>query len=311
MTEPAEPFDDAGGANPFDVGLPMAPPPASRPRPRSAPPASSPPSERASEAGSEWSSWLVDPVKHTPRPSQPSHHQSTTVDEAATGRHDRGCFDVDANPSGSLVDRSGPSPGPAMRARARARADAGVSSSWWISAVIGIGVAIGIAAVVLVLVNQPSSSSRARTASASRAHPVPPDPQTAALATPGCVQQPDPTAPAPVSGTGAGDTRSAAGVVLAFEWAYYSARSGQAARSLATSEASVPDAGAIQRGIDRVPAGTRYCVQITPEQTQSGTVRVALTEQYPGGDPQTFTQRITTRTTSGGWRITGIAAQDP
>ncbi|MFB8276809.1 hypothetical protein ACFC77_14765, partial [Nocardia colli] len=67
----------------------------------------------------------------------------------------------------------------------------------------------------------------------------------------------------------------------------------------------------IQRGINQIPVGTRYCVQIT--RTRDGDDGLAhwevqLTQQYPGEQPKTFTQLITTRTVAARTLITAIAS---
>ncbi len=127
----------------------------------------------------------------------------------------------------------------------------------------------------------------------------------------GCIEQVSGDA---VSGSGVGDLRSGPGVILAFEHAYFVARSGHTARSLTTADAAVPAAEVIQLGIDSTPVGTRYCVQISPAAGigTEGHERVwwvALTIQYPAQAPTAArVQQITTEDRDGRAFITGIAA---
>ncbi|MBC7301291.1 MAG: hypothetical protein H5T78_10070, partial [Nocardia sp.] len=62
-----------------------------------------------------------------------------------------------------------------------------------------------------------------------------------------------------VRGNGAGGTESGIAAILAFQYAYYVARSGDEARTLLTADAAAPSAAAIQAGIDSTPVGTTHC----------------------------------------------------
>lgn len=105
----------------------------------------------------------------------------------------------------------------------------------------------------------------------------------------------------------AGGTASGPDAVLAFQHAYYVARSGELARSVVTSDAAVSPAAVIQRGIDSIPMGTTHCVRITTVAENRYTVEV--TEFPPAGAPATYTKQ-SVRTARVGDRtlITGIAA---
>jgi hypothetical protein len=128
------------------------------------------------------------------------------------------------------------------------------------------------------------------------------------VATPGCVQH---AGADYTSGTGAGGTSDGPEVILAFERAYYVQRSGSAARALTSTDSSMPSAVDIQRGIDAVPVGTRYCVRITPAQAGAGAVwAVDLTEQWPGAAPAIYHQSITTTVSTGRTLIAAVAADD-
>jgi len=116
-----------------------------------------------------------------------------------------------------------------------------------------------------------------------------------------------------LSGTGRGDTRSGPGAIFAFEYAYYQQRSGQAARRVVASDAAVPSAEDIQTGIDHLPVGTRFCVQIDPAPVAADPTHqrwaVTLTQQLPGQPAEANIQHITTtRDATGRTVITAITA---
>lgn len=94
-----------------------------------------------------------------------------------------------------------------------------------------------------------------------------------------------------VTGSGSGDTESVAGVIFAFEHAYYSSRDAEKALDLTSDDSTLVDANALQEGIDSVPAETEHCVSIT---TDGGTADVEITEARPSQAPETFVQEITT-----------------
>ena len=101
--------------------------------------------------------------------------------------------------------------------------------------------------------------------------------------------------------TDPGDQTSGAGVIAAFEHAYYVARSGTVVRELTTPDTSLPAKEKIQAGIDTVPTGTTHCVRITP--IAAGIYSVALTEMRPGQPPTQFPQTITTKELGGRWFV--------
>lgn len=119
----------------------------------------------------------------------------------------------------------------------------------------------------------------------------------------------DVTPPAPVAAetdatacrTDPGDQKSGAGVIAAFEHAYYVTRSGTAVRALTTPDTSLPAQEKIQAGIDTVPSGTTYCVRSTP--IAAGIYSVALTEMRPGQPPAQFPQTITAKELDGRWFV--------
>ncbi|WP_032367924.1 hypothetical protein [Rhodococcoides fascians] len=122
------------------------------------------------------------------------------------------------------------------------------------------------------------------------------EPTTTATATP--------TAEASLGGDCAaerGDQKSGAGVIRAFQYAYYIRRDGAAARALATPTSSVLDAAGLQQNIDAVPAGATYCLAITDV---DATIHLArMTVLQPGQPPNSFTQTITTENLDGTWFV--------
>ncbi|WP_446222914.1 hypothetical protein ACTWPB_24660 [Nocardia sp. IBHARD005] len=103
-------------------------------------------------------------------------------------------------------------------------------------------------------------------------------------------------------GRGPGDNSSGPGVILGFEYAFYTDRNGEKARSYVAPEAdTVGSAPIIQGGIDKyVPLGTTYCAQIN--QIGPDSYELDLTERRPGGtsaDDLLYTQLITTTVRDG------------
>ncbi len=97
-----------------------------------------------------------------------------------------------------------------------------------------------------------------------------------------------------------GDQRSGAGVIAAWNYAYYVRRDAVAARALATSNSSVVPAEQLQPFIDDIPVGTNYCVRtkaLSPD-----VYLVDLSELRPDG-VQRITQTVTTAQIDGKWFV--------
>ncbi|MFF7941623.1 hypothetical protein ACFZC5_18070 [Nocardia gamkensis] len=101
----------------------------------------------------------------------------------------------------------------------------------------------------------------------------------------------------------AGDTRSVAGVIAAFEHAYYVQRSADAAMRFVAPEAGLV-AEALAAGIASIPAGTTHCVAITPITDSAAEVHVV--QQHPDGQRVDYLQLINVRHDSVGVVITNI-----
>ncbi|MTE15258.1 serine/threonine-protein kinase [Nocardia aurantiaca] len=130
----------------------------------------------------------------------------------------------------------------------------------------------------------------------------------AGLAADGCQSRRTPDG---VTGTDPGGIASGPDAILAFEYAYYVLRSGIVAREFVAGDAAnVADSAKIQSGIDSLPIGTRYCVQVSriaAADDDHWAVKVA--QQRPGELQDVFTQTVTTRTVGSRTLITSIVEE--
>ncbi|WP_431950640.1 hypothetical protein [Nocardia lijiangensis] len=263
----------------------------------------------------EWAEWLDPPVRAEEPPESATVEIQVPVDEELEPEHD------DSGPFvPAIVDRTGGNPGPALRRpRPRQQEQQAERGNKVLAVLIALGVLVAVGSILWAVLpssgTRPAPTPTSAVAAADDAPatvtptPTPTGPESpAAVATPGCVQRRTGDV---VSGTDVGGTTDGPSAILAFERAYYVQRSGPAARALVTPDSAVPPAEQIQRGIDQVPVGTRYCVQITRTAAGAGDGQshweVRLTQQYPGQQPKTFTQIITTKTLTGRTLITGIS----
>lgn len=116
-----------------------------------------------------------------------------------------------------------------------------------------------------------------------------------------CVEQSDGEA---VTSSGEGDTASPAGVVLAFQYAYYVDRDADKVKPLLAKESEIRDLDALQKGIDSVAKGTTHCVQV--DAPTDGRVSVEVTEISPDETQTIYRQTVTTTRESGEVRIVSI-----
>lgn len=105
---------------------------------------------------------------------------------------------------------------------------------------------------------------------------------------------------------GPGDRESAAGVVAAFEHAYYQLRDVDAAMAVLTPQTRI-DPAALGAGIASIPPGTHHCVAITPIAPQALDVHVA--EIRPDGTRSDYLQLINVTVAPGATVITAIATR--
>lgn len=81
-------------------------------------------------------------------------------------------------------------------------------------------------------------------------------------------------------------------------------RSGDTAAALLSGE-GLPDATAIQQGIDSTPEGTQHCLGVTL--SASDTAQVLVAQRTPDGEVTTFQQTVTLAKTEGGaWMVTSL-----
>ncbi|MEV0029807.1 hypothetical protein [Nocardia sp. NPDC050793] len=277
------------------------------------PRAEPPPVRQPPRRMGEWAEWLDPPIRSEEPAESPTVEIQVPVDEEPEPERG-GDDDVPLVPA--IIDRTGGNPGPALR-RPRQQEQQPERGNKILAVLIVLGLLVAVGSILWAVL--PSSGTRAAptpTSSAPAADdarptvsPTPTGPESpAAVATPGCEQRRTGDV---VSGTGVGGTTDGPSAILAFERAYYVQRSGIAARAVVATDATVPPAEQIQRGIDQVPVGTRYCVQITRTAAGAGDGQshweVRLTQQYPDQLPKTFTQIITTKTVTGRTVITGIS----
>ncbi|MEV0688263.1 hypothetical protein AB0I35_30840 [Nocardia sp. NPDC050378] len=103
---------------------------------------------------------------------------------------------------------------------------------------------------------------------------------------------------------GAGDTTTVAGVIAAFEYAYYVTRSAEEALRLVTPQAGIVHEP-LAAAITALPIGTSHCVGITP--IAENTAEVHLVELHPDGRRFDFLQLVNvSAAAAGGSVITNI-----
>ncbi|WP_405161586.1 hypothetical protein OG203_35445 [Nocardia sp. NBC_01499] len=332
-SDPNSPNHQEGQGNPFDTGLPMLRTPTGKAKKRRRqsgrrapvrrrdpevavyePPAPEH-ADRPRRTG-DWEQWLDPPLAADPPPDAPVEPER----RVRSGEFDTEGYDQDVNPAPSIINRSGIHPGVPLRHPTRRRDPQ--RGNKVLAVLIVLGVAIAVVSILLTVVHgfgkrtpqvaaTATATARATAPSSAGASSAPTTTvpaQPAAIATQGCEQKRTPDA---VSGTDPGGTANGPDAILAFEYAYYVERSGYRARAVVADNAIVSPAEQIQRGINQIPVGTRYCVQIAPSRDGDDGLahwEVKLTQQYPGEQPKTFTQLITTRTISTQTLITAIAS---
>lgn len=111
-----------------------------------------------------------------------------------------------------------------------------------------------------------------------------------------------------ITGAGKGDQDSIAGVVLAFQHAYYVERDAETIAPLLDKDSNIRDLDALQAGIDSIERGTTHCVSVTPEDDRVASVEV--TETATDGATALIEQRVTTTSESGDVRIVSIESVD-
>lgn len=111
--------------------------------------------------------------------------------------------------------------------------------------------------------------------------------------------------PGLVSGDGPGGLDTPAGAVLAFDHAYYVERSAAGAFEAVSPTSRMSEERLRTEGVDRLPEGTRHCVQI--RELSPELLDVTLTESPPDAEPVTIRQRVrVVQAEDGTWGIVSI-----
>ncbi|WP_306364506.1 hypothetical protein [Nocardia sp. CC227C] len=270
------------------------------------------PAKVAAHTGN-WDEWLAGPARGRGTERLPRATAARTDDEPDTRDDDTGDSGYSATARRSVVDRTGRIKPVLGRLTPRREHDdyEGTRSRGALVAVATVGAAaLLIGVIVAVNVNLGDAANTAAVTSTVTLVPASTDsaapvPENYPHATDNCFATRTDTA---VVGAGPGDPATAAGAILAFEWAYYVDRNAARAREHVAADAAVPDTATIQAGIDEVPDGTRYCVFLTRADADGHTWQVELHEQYPSDpEPQRYAQIITTRTDGERALITAIS----
>ncbi|MFI1912229.1 hypothetical protein [Nocardia sp. NPDC020380] len=101
-----------------------------------------------------------------------------------------------------------------------------------------------------------------------------------------------------VRGNGPGGFGSGPDAILALQNRYYVDRSGRAVHEMYSADAAAPTAEQIQAGIDSIPAGTTYCVQIMPGPFDGQHIMI-VTETHPDATRRTWTPQLVITTRNG------------
>lgn len=105
-----------------------------------------------------------------------------------------------------------------------------------------------------------------------------------------------------------GNPSNGTGAIMAFDYAYYVTRDGQAARDVFNPDADAYSANYIQREIDKVPQGTTHSLSITPQRIGEQ-YNVVLTLNIPGAEPVEYKQVFYTEERDGQFYITRFTSQ--
>lgn len=110
------------------------------------------------------------------------------------------------------------------------------------------------------------------------------------------------------TGSENGNPSNGTGAILAFDYQYYTERSGEGARANFNPDATSYDAAFIQAAIDRVPGGTEYSLDITP-MTIGQRYEVVLTLSIPGMDEVKYNQDFEVMESGGRYYVKTFTSQ--
>lgn len=90
-----------------------------------------------------------------------------------------------------------------------------------------------------------------------------------------------------------GNPTNGTGAIMAFDYAYYVLRDGDAVRKTFNPDVDAYEGSYIQREIDKVPQGVKHKLSITPK-IIGESYDVVLTLSIPGSDPVSYKQKFST-----------------
>ncbi|MGW0251376.1 hypothetical protein ACWDYH_32585 [Nocardia goodfellowii] len=287
----------------------------------STPPPPLPPENGDASWAGEWEDWMSDPAHKAPESEAaeidlpaddfdadepdwdiPDDYDDTT-DYSDNGSAARAAF-RDRSGGGGILRAA------ADRNRSAWSARSGASKA--VSILIGVLVWVAVIGVVVLVITAntrteqpPVATGPVSTTTGAPVSSVPSSPW--GHATTGCTKTRTPGA---AVGAEPGSTTDPVDVIFGFEWAYYVDRSAAKARSYTTPDAKLPSAETIQKGIDKQPNGTQYCVYLTQADKDGNVWNVELHEKWPGDrEPQKYGQTITTARVGDRTLITAITAK--
>ncbi|WP_067540853.1 hypothetical protein [Nocardia crassostreae] len=190
---------------------------------------------------------------------------------------------------------------PAPRRRAAAhrrighrRVDEGSRQQWAVP-LLGLLAVFAIVAAVAVQIAKMSPDTEPRPISTLAA---PASTTSAVAAAEPSAECPNEVNGAHVRGNGPGGTGSGPDVILALQSRYYGDRSGEAVREMYAPDANAPAVATIQAGIDSIPVGTTYCVQILPGPFDGKHVMI-VSETHPDKTKRTWPAQLVITTVVG------------
>jgi len=107
-------------------------------------------------------------------------------------------------------------------------------------------------------------------------------------------------------GAGPGSQTSGAGVVFAFQHAYWVARDAGAVWAVTAPDAALPPPAEVQRGIDSIPLGSTHCLAVM--QLSDGRFGVELAWRAPDGVLSVERQVVSVAQVGGRFVVAGVAA---
>ncbi|MFB7716797.1 hypothetical protein [Nocardia sp. NPDC056100] len=101
-----------------------------------------------------------------------------------------------------------------------------------------------------------------------------------------------------IRGNGPGSTRTGTDAILALQNRYYVERNGARVREMFAPDATPPPVADIQAGIDSIPVGTTYCVQIMPGPFAGQHIMV-VSESHPDKSSKVWPPQLVLTAVSG------------